>query len=107
MLYLLSFYLPRFLERAFDYKLATVVHELLHIGPAFDGDLRRHPGRYYAHGRSQKCFDAQAEALAARWLALEPPPGIAEFLHFDARELLRRHGRIVGQRIRTPKLIPA
>ena len=39
MLYLLSFYLPRFLDRSFDYKLSTVVHELLHIGPAFDGDL--------------------------------------------------------------------
>jgi hypothetical protein len=107
MLYLLSFYLPRFLERTFDDKLATVLHELWHIGPAFDGDLRRHPGRYYAHGRSRKCFDAQAETLAVKWLALEPPPSILEFLRFDPRELVRRHGRIVGQRIRTPKLIPA
>jgi len=107
MLYLLSFYLPRFLDRSFDYKLSTVVHELLHIGPAFDGDLRRHPGRYYAHGRSQQQFDAQAESLAAKWLAREPAPRIADFLRYDARELIRRHGRIVGQKIRTPKLIPA
>jgi hypothetical protein len=107
MLYLLSFYLPRFLERPFDYKLSTVVHELLHISPAFDGDVRRHPGRYYAHGRRPKCFDAQADALAAKWLAHEPPRPIPEFLRYNARELTRRHGRIVGQRIRTPKLIPA
>ena len=51
-------------------KLATVVHELWHIGPAFDGDLRRHPGRCYAHSHSQKQYDAQVDQLAERWLAL-------------------------------------
>ena len=54
MLYLLSFYLPRFLEHPLREKLATVVHELWHIGPGFDGDLRRHPGRCYAHSHSQR-----------------------------------------------------
>jgi hypothetical protein len=33
MLYLLSFYLPRFLNQTFEEKLATVVHELWHISP--------------------------------------------------------------------------
>src|SRR4029453_13473942 len=41
-LYLLSFYLPRFLDLPLEGKLATIVHELWHIGPRFDGDLRRH-----------------------------------------------------------------
>jgi predicted metallopeptidase len=105
MLYLLSFYLPRFLERPFEEKLATVVHELWHIGPAFYGDLRRHPGRFYAHGHSQKAYDARVHELAAKWLALDPPPQVIDFLRCDLRELLRRHGQITGQRIRTPKLI--
>jgi predicted metallopeptidase len=107
MLYLLSFYLPRFLERPFDEKLSTVVHELWHIGPAFDGDLRRHDGRCYAHGHSQKKYDAHVGQLAAAWLALDPPPEVHEFLRFDFQELARRHGRIIGQRIRTPKLLRA
>jgi hypothetical protein len=107
MLYLLSFYLPRFLDRPFDEKLATVVHELWHIGPDFDGDLRRHPGRCYAHGHSRKEFDALAGSLAAKWQTLDPPPGVVEFLRYDFGQLTARHGAIVGQRIRTPRLIPA
>lgn len=107
MLYLLSFYLPRFLERPWQEKLETVVHELWHIGPAFDGDLRRHPGRCYAHGHSQKAYDARVAELTAKWLALDPPSASYGFLRLDFRELVARHGRIVGQKIRTPKLIPA
>jgi predicted metallopeptidase len=105
MLYLLSFYLPRFLDRPFDEKLATVVHELWHISPRCDGDLRRHPGRCYAHTHSQKEYDAQMERLAGQWLALAPPHEIHEFLHLDFRRLASRHGHIVGQSIPTPKLV--
>jgi len=107
MLYLLSFYLPRFLETTFEEKLATVVHELWHIGPRFDGDLRRHAGRCYAHSHSQKEYDAHMRVLADRWLALEPPLPCYEFLRFNFRELAARHGGIFGQRIRTPKLLRA
>jgi hypothetical protein len=45
--------------------------------------------------------------LARKWLALDPPAELYEFLRFDFRALEQRHGRIFGQRIRTPKLIPA
>jgi hypothetical protein len=107
MLYLLSFYLPRFLKRSFKDKLATVVHELWHIGPRFDGDLRRHPGRCFAHSRSQKQYDALMHELARKWLSLEPPRQTHEFLQFDFGELERHWGPIFGQRIPTPKLIRA
>jgi hypothetical protein len=106
MLYLLSFYLPRFFDRPFDDKLCTVVHELWHVSPDFNGDLRRHEGRYYAHGPCQKQYDALAARLAAKWRSLDPPPELYDFLRFDFRELARRRGPIVGQVIRTPKLIP-
>lgn len=105
MLYLLSFYLPRFQERSFEDKLSTVVHELWHISPQFDGDLRRHPGRCYAHSHSQKEYDAHVGALAARWLALDPPAASYEFLQMNFRQLESRHGRVYGQKIRTPRLI--
>ena len=42
--YILSFYLPRFLNHSVEEKLSTLLHELWHISPAFDGDLRRHGG---------------------------------------------------------------
>ena len=60
MLYVLSFYLPRFLEQTFREKLITVVHELYHISPAFDGDIRRLLEDYWRR------VAAMAE-VAARW----------------------------------------
>lgn len=106
MLYLLSFYLPRFLDHSLEEKLATVCHELWHIAPEFDGDLRRHQGRCYAHGPSERDYHAAMIELARRWLNLAPPPQLHAFLGGDFRELLERHGRVFGARLPTPKLIP-
>jgi predicted metallopeptidase len=104
MLYLLSFYLPRFLDLPWLEKLATTVHELWHIGPDFDGDLRRFPGRCYAHGPSEERFHANQRRIVERWLAADPPAELHDFLRYDFRELQHRHGPIHGTRIATPKL---
>jgi predicted metallopeptidase len=105
MLYLLSFYLPRFMNLPPREKLATVIHELWHISPHFDGDLRRHPGRCYAHTHSQNSYDRQMHALAEKWLALEPPSELHAFFEHDFSQLERRHGPVFGTKIPTPKLI--
>ena len=57
ILYVMTFCLPRFLDQPFEEKLVTLFHELFHIGPAFDGDLRRYAGRYEVHTHSQKEYD--------------------------------------------------
>ncbi len=106
MLYLLNFYLPRYLELGFREKLTTIVHELWHVSPEFDGDLRRFGGRCYAHSGSQKRYDAHAAALAERWLAAGPAPALYGFLQYSFHELAARHGRIYGRKIPTPKLFP-
>jgi predicted metallopeptidase len=106
MLYILTFYLPRFLNLPFETKLVTIFHELWHIGPRFDGDIRRFAGRCFAHSGSCRHYDAHARDLAHRWLALEPPEPLYEFLRHDFHELVRRHGRVLGQRFRVPKLVP-
>jgi hypothetical protein len=107
MLYILNFYLPRFLDLPLGEKLTTVTHELWHIGPRCDGDLRRFRGRCYAHSGSQAKFDAQAKRLVDRWLALGPPAPLYDFLHLGFRQLAARHGRVHGQKIPVPKLIRA
>lgn len=106
MLYILNFYLPRFLDLEFREKLTTIVHELWHISPQFNGDLRRFSGRCYAHTGSQKKFDAKAERLADDWLSLIPPLELYDFLHHDFRKLNSMHGPIYGTKIPAPKLIP-
>ena len=107
MLYLLSFYLPRFFNHPFHEKLATVIHELWHISPNFDGDLRRHPGRCYAHGPSEREYHRGMAELSKKWLAMKPPEAIYRFLQGDFRQLQSSHGGVFGARISTPRLIPA
>jgi len=106
MRYLLTFYLPRFLDQTLAEKITTVLHELWHIGPAFDGDLRRHDGRCFAHGASQRQFDDFAARLGERWLSLDPPEDLYAFLRLSFAELSEKHGGIYGHRIPRPKLIP-
>lgn len=106
MLYILSFYLPRFQNLDFREKLITVLHELWHISPDFSGDIRRHAGRYHAHTHSQAEYDEEMGRLADRWLALGPPPELWTFLHEDFRQLSARHGGIVGLKIPRPRIVP-
>lgn len=106
MLYVLTFCLPRFLDQPFEEKLVTVFHELYHVGPAFDGDLRRHPGRYAVHSHSKDRYDAQMAGLAKEYVADHPEPGVFAFLQAGYRELWDRNGGIVGVVVPRPKLLP-
>jgi hypothetical protein len=106
MLYVLSFYLPRFLDRPLSDKLNTVIHELWHISPKFDGDVRRHDGRCYAHTASQQRYNAQVEQLTKKWLAFDPPPEMFGFLRLGFGRLTREHGPVFGMRFPSPKLVP-
>jgi predicted metallopeptidase len=106
MLYILTFYLPRFLEQSFREKLITVMHELYHVGPDFDGDIRRLPGHFHVHSHSQKEYDRQMNDFADRYLATKPPESLYRFLQVGFRELAADHGSVVGIRVPIPKLLP-
>lgn len=106
MLYILTFYLPRFLDQSFKEKMVTILHELYHISPRFDGDIRRMQGRYHVHSHSQKEYDLQMEQFAQQYLAMNPPSELYDFLKFKFRTLHRRHGGVMGLQVPIPKLIP-
>ena len=106
ILYILSFYLPRFLNHSFEEKLATILHELWHISPDFNGDLRRYQGRCYVHGPSQNQYDAIAEQLAKKWQSQNPPSQTFAFLRLNFHQLVRRYGPVYGVKIPAPKLLP-
>lgn len=106
ILYILTFYLPRFLDHAFREKLITVFHELYHISPHFNGDIRRMSGRYHVHSCSQKEYDRLMDRLVDRYLALDPPRQLFEFLNVRFRTLQTRHGGVVGLQVPIPKLVP-
>jgi predicted metallopeptidase len=106
LLYLVEFSLPRFLVLPFEDKLITIFHELYHIGPNFDGDVRRHEGRYQFHTHSQKEYDHAMGKLVREYLAVHDAAEIFEFLHPGYTELWNRHGGIYGTVLPRPKLIP-
>jgi hypothetical protein len=105
MLYILTFYLPRFLNLSFDEKLVTVFHELYHINPAFDGDIRRFAGSCYMHTGSQADYDRQMAVYAKEYLEQLPKERFPEYLQYDFSGLRRRYGAVVGLRLTVPRLI--
>jgi hypothetical protein len=106
MLYVLTFCLPRFLDQTFDEKLVTVFHELYHMSPAFDGDLRRHPGRYAVHSASKDRYDGHMLDLAREYLAGRPDPPSLDYLKLGYQEMWERYGGITGVVVPRPKLLP-
>jgi predicted metallopeptidase len=105
-LYLVTFCLPRFLDQEFDEKFITLFHELYHISPEFNGDLRRHDGRCTLHSRSQRHYDRHMADLARAYLAAEPDPDLHAFLRLNFAQLQARHGSVVGVVVPRPKVIP-
>lgn len=106
VLYILTFYLPRFLDHPLSEKLVTTLHELYHIGPRFDGDIRRFGGRYHVHSHSQREYDLLMEEHARQYLARNPSRRLWGFLEKSFAELEQDHGRVYGVKVPIPKLIP-
>ncbi|MCL2349512.1 MAG: hypothetical protein FWC50_14775 [Planctomycetaceae bacterium] len=104
--YILYFYLPRFIDMKLTDKLETIFHELYHVNPAFNGDIRRFEGRCYAHGNSQKEYDLVVRRLVKKWFDQNPSPEIWEFLRFNHNELAEHYGTVYGTKIPPPKILP-
>ncbi len=106
MLYLVTFCLPRFLDQEFDDKFITLFHELYHISPAFEGDLRRHEGRCALHSRSKRLYDNHMGHLARAYLSNGADRSLHDFLRLNFAQLQHRHGSVVGVVVPRPRLLP-
>jgi hypothetical protein len=106
MLYLVTFCLPRFLDRPLHDKFVTLFHELYHIGPDFDGDLRRHEGRCAMHTHSKRRYDAHMSELARAYLGNGADQPLYSFLRLDFAQMEHRHGGVVGVVVPRPRLLP-
>jgi hypothetical protein len=106
MLYLVTFCLPRFLDQDFDDKFITLFHELYHISPHFEGDLRRHEGRYCIHSHSKRAYDAAMADLARAYLANGARKDLHNFLRLNFAQLQHRHGQVAGVVVPRPRLLP-
>jgi hypothetical protein len=96
ILYYITYFLPRFLDQPPRERLNTLLHELYHISPKFNGDLRRFAGRNEFHGSD---FDRQVDALVEEAV---PHVDAARFpfLIHSFEELTARYGGIVGNKLK-------
>lgn len=104
VLYIIYFMVPRFLDRPLRDKLITVFHELYHISPGFDGDIRRFPGRNFAHGGSTKKYNRLMERFVDEYLQLPFCNGLTAFLEHGMSELKAKHRAVVGRKMPMPKI---
>ncbi len=105
ILYILTFYLPRFLNHDFREKMITIFHELYHVSPEFDGDIRRLEGHYHVHSHSQDEYDRHMGVLVDQYLSMNPPAELSEFLNSNFKQLNRKYEAVVGLQLPIPKLI--
>lgn len=104
ILYIVYFHLPRFLNHGnYKNKLSTVLHELYHISPLFNGDIRRFQGKNYAHGNSRTDYEKLINIYTDEYISSTLHPELGLFLKYKYSELKRKHGAIYGDMIRIPR----
>jgi hypothetical protein len=107
VLYYITYYLPRFLDQPPKARLETLIHELYHISPKFNGDLRRFPGRNEFHGNGYADFDGVVDSMVNELL-----PGLDlerfPFLVHGFDDLCARYGSVVGAKLKRfkPRRVP-
>jgi hypothetical protein len=104
VLYILYVYLPRFHELDFRAKVLTLFHELYHVSPAMDGDLRRIPGPNPFHGPSREWFDDQLRPHVEDFLDRLGSSPELDFLREELSALQRRHEGILGLQVKQPEM---
>lgn len=103
ILYVIYLMLPRLLRLPFREKLRTIIHELYHISPAFDGDIRRFPGRNYAHGASRASYNRKIDQLVDAYLNTSPAEELLQPLHLREEDWQNGTVHLTGLQLPLPR----
>ena len=104
ILYVIYFLVPRFLNLPFRDKMIILFHELFHISPEFNGDIRRFPGRNYAHGGSTRKYNSRMAKIADSYLSTLNDRSLVSFLEGNMEEVRGRFKTIVGRKMEAPRI---
>ncbi len=102
VLYVIYIYVPRFFEQPYERRVLTLIHELYHISPMFDGTIRK-VGRG-SHGASRDGFNDALEPLVQQYLAARPAPELLMILQCDFLTLARKYS-LLGRKLPLPKAL--
>ncbi len=102
-LYIIYFYMPRFFDLPWEEKLRVIFHELYHINPCFDGDIRRMGAVKKAHGHSKKHFDSLYDPEMRLFIPYIRETAHIDFLSMNSRDLYARYSRVTAIKMKHPK----
>ncbi len=102
-LYIIYFYMPRFFDLPWEEKLRVIFHELYHISPRFDGDIRRMGAVKTAHGHSKKHYDSLFDSELRLYKNIIHETPHVKFLALNTMELYTRYQIVTAVRMKHPR----
>ncbi len=105
LLYLIYFYMPRFFDAEPKEMIKIIFHELFHISPEFNGDIRRMGEKKAAHGHSKKHYDSLYEREVDPFHKWIMHTSYYKFLALNSRQLADQF-TLKGLRIKVPRPDP-
>ncbi len=103
MLYILYFYIPKFFDLSPEKKIHIIFHELYHINPDFNGDIRRMGKVKTMHGHSKKEYDKACIDEAEKFYCKIKETSFHAFLELNSIELKERFAALNYKKMKKPK----
>ena len=103
ILYLMYFYIPKFFNLPAKEKVNVMFHELYHINPAFNGDIRRMGSVKKAHGHSKKSFEEKYIEYAEEFYRYVKDTPYYSFLNMSSRDHMNHFKKIQFRRMKSIK----
>jgi len=107
ILYVLYLYIPKFFDMTAKDKINVMFHELYHISPEFNGDIRRMSNIKSAHGHSKKSFEEKYIQYASIYFNKINDTPFYTFLQMNFKEIEKQFKVIKYRRMKSikPKLL--
>lgn len=103
ILYIIYLYIPKFFNLTPEDKIRVMFHELYHISPEFNGDIRR-MGRFKAaHGHSKKSFEEKYIEYAESYLKKIQNSSHLNFLKMNSEEIQNSFKTVKYRRMKSIK----
>ena len=103
ILYIIYFYVPKFFDLSARDKIKVMFHELYHINPDFNGDIRRMGKVKSAHGHSRKSFEEKYIEYAEDFFKKISAAPYCNFLAMNTDDLKKYFRKIQYRRIKQIK----
>ena len=104
--YLIYYYHPKFFDISAREKVNVMFHELYHISPEFNGDIRCMGKVRAAHGHSKKSFESRYLDFAENFYSFVKGTPYHAFLEMNSLDLQNTFKKIRCRRMKTVKPVP-